>query len=145
MAKRQFYDEGKQSTSVNTYSADHRQWGEDLAYHDVDGIEWTAVNGRWYPVALVEECWRGSADVRGWQLERYRELADALSKGYGYTVHAFYVKWLADPSKEVGERVREVNVQCLNTGQRVTWTRQRWIEQLRRLRRRVRERLSGLN
>lgn len=131
---------------MNVYRADHRQWGDDFAYHDIDGVEWTGVNGKWYPVAVVEECAKANEreDVRRWTLPRYQELAEALTSHYGYRIHAYFVRWSADESKPEGERVQSLDVRCLTSGKEVTFTRDGWVSYLRLLRNRVQQRIAGL-
>ena len=144
MAKEARYSEGKYDTFTQTYSHDHRQWGNDLYYCDVDGVEWMPVGSKWYPVAIVEECHASRVNDRSFQLARYCELADALSSYYGYRVHAFFVKWTCNLGQPEGERIETVDVTCLATGARRQWTRERWVQQLRTLRDRVRKHLSGM-
>ena len=145
MAKPQVYQAGKATSSVNVYSEEHRHWGDDLYYHDVDGIEWTVVNGRWYPVAVIEECSASNErrDRREWTLPRVREVAEAFSLYYGYSVRAYFVRWVADHGADVGSRIGELHVQCLRSGTEATFTRQTWVAHLRYLRRRIRQRLAG--
>jgi hypothetical protein len=144
VAKPRKYGDGKYDAFVQTYSSDHRQWGDDLYYCDVDGIEWTRVGSKWYPVALVEEFHVSRSNDRTWQLDRYRDLADALSSSYGYRVHAYFVKWDGDTEQPEGQQVQEVDVTCLTTGTSRHWSRDRWIAQLRTLRDRVRKKRDGL-
>lgn len=141
MAKPQRYSSGKQSASTVTYSQDHRKWGDDLYYSDTDGIEWVAVKDKWYPVALIEEC-RVQIDIdRTWQLNRHRDIASALSRGYGYDVRAFWVRWEADTAQPEGQRVQSVHVTALSydsrDGRERDFTRDEWIAFLRKLRRDV--------
>lgn len=145
MAKPQVYQAGKTTSSVNVYSEDHRHWGDELYYHDVDGIEWTVVNDRWYPVAVIEECSETNErrDRREWTLPRVREVAEAFSLYYGYPVRAYFVRWIADHSAEVGRRIGNLHVQCLYSGTEAIFTRQSWIEHLLYLRRRIRKRFTG--
>lgn len=142
MAKRQCYSDGKYTAATVTYSSDHRHWGNDLQYCDVDGIEWAEINRRWYPVALIEECDASRTVDRDWQLSRYAELAGALSQAYGYTIHAFWVRWTANPTLPEGERVQTLDVMCVTSGTRKVFDRLQWVEFLRGLRRKVRARLS---
>lgn len=143
MTKPQAWDSGKYDARAGTYSADHRKWGGDLYMHDIDGAEWTHHGGRWFPVALIEECCI-AADVshKQWQLPRTLELSEKLSAVYGYRVGAYFVRWSADPAQPVGERITELLVTCLNNQQTATLSRDQWINYLRLLRRRVVERLS---
>lgn len=144
MAKRQCYDVGKWTTGTVTYSEDHRYWGDDLKYCDVDGVEWAEICGQWYPVALVEECNASRTVDRTWQLRRYVELANALTRGYGYRVHAFWVKWVADDGEEKGRRIQQLDVTCLTTGTSKRFDRAAWVAFLRHLRTKLKKRLAGI-
>ena len=110
MAKPQVLRYGKYDPRRVVYSQDHRHWGDDLYYWDIDGVEWGKHQQGLAPVALVEEHPIGSEADRKHEHRRYAELADVLSRGYGRQVWPFDVGWEADESKPEGQRILRVEV-----------------------------------
>lgn len=150
MAKRQVRPCGRLDPRANIYSEDHRRWGEDLRLLDIDSIEglwveWAKHEGAWFPVALIEEHSADTVVDRRWQLARYLDLSKIISAGTGRTVHAFEVSWTVDEARPIGQRIQWVEVTCLNTKVRRSWSREQWIDYLWRLRAQLREQLAWVN
>lgn len=96
--KPQFCKDGKHGD--NLYSELHRTWGSDMLYIDVDGIEWVnAGHDKFIPGIVIEECRRWDKNIekilacKDFQLQRSRQIAEALSVYYKYKVEAFLVIW----------------------------------------------------
>lgn len=95
--KPQFCKDGKHGD--NLYSELHRTWGSDMIYIDVDGIEWVnAGYGKFIPGIVIEECRRWASiekilATKDFQLQRSRQIAEALSVYFKYKVEVFLVIW----------------------------------------------------
>ena len=138
--KPQFCKNGKHGD--NLYSELHRTWGSDMLYIDVDGIEWiNAGHGKFIPGIVIEECRRWAnvekiLESKDFQLQRSRQIAEALSSYFQYKVEAFLVIWnlikFQDQQYIDAEKVTLIDIRDYEHRRDVTMDR--WIEINRRTR-----------
>lgn len=132
--KPQFCKDGKHGD--NLYSELHRTWGSDMLYIDVDGIEWVnAGHDKFIPGIVIEECRRWASiekilACKDFQLQRSRQVAEALSVYYKYKVEAFLVIWnriiFQDEAYIDAEKVTLIDIRDYEHRRDVTMDR--WLE-----------------